>query len=226
MIENKMQSYLGDRYTDNYIINFINYWMVSKKPRKDNDLDCIYLNGDLCADTIFSVWTPLKFVLDCLNPDEKFYKKDRFGPDPHKFLKRIKNNVDTYLPKSEEVVKELYYFAKLAETRANVMKWPSQGINGTRYDKYYDQMPPTLYNCFPKGDYYSYFQNEIMLSHWITRENLQMFFYNNAISRKTIKPLIASMKPDERRWLTDKSEILEMLQTMNLILEERLLFFK
>ena len=53
-----------------------------------------------------------------------------------------------------------------------------------------------------------------------------MFFYNNAISRETIKPLIASMKPDERRWLTDKSEILEMLQTMNLILEERLLFFK
>ena len=158
MIENKMQSYLGDRYTDNYIINFINYWMVSKKPRKDNDLDCIYLNGDLCADTIFSVWTTLKFVLDCLKKKKKFYKKDRFGPDPHKFLKRIKNNVDTYLPKSEEVVKELYYFAKLAETRANVMKWPSQGINGTRYDK----MPSILYNCFPKGDYYSYFQNEIM----------------------------------------------------------------
>lgn len=83
-----MQSYLKDKYTENPIINFLNYWMGPREPRAKNDLDCLYFNGDLSADTIFSVWTPLKFVLDILNPDEKFYKEDKYGPDPHRFLKK------------------------------------------------------------------------------------------------------------------------------------------
>ncbi len=34
--------------------------------RKVNDLDCIWLDGDPNADTIFSLWTPLKMCLQCL----------------------------------------------------------------------------------------------------------------------------------------------------------------
>ncbi|WP_234950036.1 hypothetical protein [Tissierella praeacuta] len=199
--------------------------MAPNEPREENDLDCLYFNGDLRADTIFSVWTPLKFVLDCLNPNEKFYKKNKFGPDPHKYLKKIKHNIDTYLPKSEKVVEELYYFVKLAETRANAMKWPSQGINNKRYD-YYDQMPPTLYNCFPNGDYSSYFGKEIALNDWIERERLEMFFFNGIYSKETVKPLITNMRPNERKWLEDKNEIIEMLQKMNIILDERLRLYK
>ncbi len=35
--------------------------------RRMNDLDCILTNGDLCADTIFSLWLPLRFALVRLN---------------------------------------------------------------------------------------------------------------------------------------------------------------
>jgi len=222
MVDNKMQSYLGDNYTDNHIINFLNYWMCLEGPRTKNDLDCLYLKGDLCADTIFSVWTPLKFVLDCLNPDEKFYKKDKYGNDPHRFLKKIKCNIDIYLPRKEKVVEEMYYFAKLAETRANVMRWPVQGINNKRYDDY-DQMPPTLYNCFSNGKYSNYFDNnDLKVVDWSKNEKLEMFFLDDIISKETIKPLITSMKANEIKWLLNKDEIIEMLKKINIDLEERL----
>lgn len=226
MIKNEMQSYLKDKYTENPIINFLNYWMEPSEPRAKNDLDCLYFNGDLRADTIFSVWTPLKLVLDILNPDDKFYKEDKYGSDPHRFLKNIRDNIDLYLPQSEKIVEEIYFFAKLAETRANYMIWPSQGINDHRYDKHYDQMPPTLYNCFPNGCYFKYFNNEITLNEWIEREHFEMFFFSDIHSRENIKPLITNMKPNEARWLTDKNEIIEMLQNMNEILEERLRIYK
>lgn len=122
-MDNKMKSYLGSDYTDNSIINFLNYWMRPTRPRETNDLDCLYRGGSLDADTIFSVWTPLKFVLDYLNPDEKFYKKDYYGSDINGFLIKIKRNIDKYLPKDRNIVKELYKFVEMAETEANVLQW-------------------------------------------------------------------------------------------------------
>lgn len=70
--ENKMRVYLDSDYDENnYIKNFLLYWMKPSRPRAKNDLDCLYLNGNLYADTIFSVWTPLKMVLEVLNPNRK-----------------------------------------------------------------------------------------------------------------------------------------------------------
>lgn len=95
MDENMMKKYLGDRYSTNHIINFINYWIDGyDKPRALSDLDCLYYDGDLNADTIFSVWTPIKFVLDCLNPKEKFYKYNKYG-NPHK-TQEITNQLKTH----------------------------------------------------------------------------------------------------------------------------------
>lgn len=84
-MDNRMKSYLGSDYTNNSIIIFLNYWMRPARPRETNDLDCLYKGGNLDADTIFSVWTPLKFVLDYLNPNEGFYRKDYYGSDPNGF---------------------------------------------------------------------------------------------------------------------------------------------
>lgn len=39
-MDNKMEAYLRSNYTDNYIINFLNYWMKPTNPREKNDLDC------------------------------------------------------------------------------------------------------------------------------------------------------------------------------------------
>lgn len=221
MIRNEMQIYLKDQYTNNPIINFLNYWMKPDKPRAKNDLDCLYFSGDLKADTIFSVWNPLKMVLDNLNPNEKLYKTNKYGSDPYKYLKKIRDNIDFYLPRNEQMVKELYHFANLAETRANYMLWPSQGPNVQRKD-YYDQMPPTLYNCFPNGDLSRYFDNKVTLNEWLIREDLGMFFSSGVYSKENINPLISSMKSNTWKWLKVRDEIIEMLQNMNLILGQRL----
>lgn len=217
-----MKNYLKNKYSDNHIINFINYWIDSYgKPRENNDLDCLYFAGDLHADTIFSVWTPLKFVLDYLNPNERFYKTNNYG-NPHKFLTKIKYNIDIYLPCENKLVQELYCFAQLAETRSNYIKWPALGINGQRYNDDFDQMPPALYKCFPGEKYSAYFNNnEMKLLEWIENEKLKMLFQEESLKKEDIKPLINIMKPYESKWLTEKNEILEMLQNYNYILKER-----
>ena len=226
MDENMMKKYLGDRYSTNHIINFINYWIEGyDKPRALSDLDCLYYDGDLNADTIFSVWTPIKFVLDCLNPKEKFYKYNKYG-NPHKFLFIVKDNLDTLLPRDKEVVQELYRFAELAETRANYFKWPITGINKQRYGDDFDQMPPALYKCFPGGKYSSFFDNDAMvLFQWIEDQKLEDFFIGNSIEQKNIRPLISSMNANESKWLKDEIEILEMLKNYNSILQERSKYF-
>lgn len=220
-MKNMMKEYLNDDYTDNSIINFLNYWMKDGE-RESNDLDCLYFSGDLRADTLFSVWTPLKFVLDCLNPCERFYKENKYGSDKHKFLRKIKLNISRFLPENDELVKELYKFVKFAETRANYFIWPKQGINNWRYDDF-DQVPPMLYKCFTNKDYKSIFDNDDnILKIWIKEEKLNMFFGGkNSYTEENIKPLIKRMKPSQHKWLTEYNEILEMLKYYNKVLEKR-----
>jgi len=52
-----------------------------------------------------------------------------------------------FLPRDNDLVQELYLFAKLAETRVNYFKWPKVDINGKRYEDY-DQIPPAIFKCF------------------------------------------------------------------------------
>ena len=75
--DNMMRIYLGDEYTGDSLINFCRYWIKGIKNydsyetydewRVENDLDCLYYDGDLKADTLMSAWTPIKWVADCIN---------------------------------------------------------------------------------------------------------------------------------------------------------------
>ena len=77
-MENMMQEYLESDYSTDYFRNFCLYWVKGLESlpewentdegrarynawRKENELDCLYLKGDLRADTPFSVWTPIKW---------------------------------------------------------------------------------------------------------------------------------------------------------------------
>lgn len=225
MRSNQMQLFLKDQYSNDPIINFLQYWMDERGDREVNDLDCLYFDGDLCADTLFSVWTPLKFVLDYLNPNESFYKKNRYG-DPHKYLRRIKAHIDEFLPKEDKLVAELYKFAALAELRGNYFRWPCREINDQRYDDY-DQVPPTLFKCFPGEKYGRYFQNdEKKLRTWLQDEKLEMLFSGDSLRKEDIKPLINGMTPREAKWLHKYNEILEMLQNYVALLSERQRWFE
>ncbi len=249
MDENKLKMLLGKEYTENPIVNFQLYWIKGKetcptpeklyhKPyeelnykerseyervydewRISNDLDVIHLNGDLNADTIFSVWMPLKMCLQSAptypyceqGNDEKPYKGKPYLPN-------IIKNIDKYLPYNEW--KELYKFASLASTKANVMKLPDSGMQN-RGKLYFDQMPKTLYECFEEGIYAEYFK-KIEITTWVRKQNLIMFFENEEFSRQNIKPLISRMKSSEFEWLKDRAEIKEMLINFNSILEMRM----
>lgn len=77
--------------------------------RQKNDLDCILTDGNLCADTIFSLWLPLRFVLVRIN-DYKVL--NQYGDINNKykkvdFLKAIVGNIPQLLPLESGVVMKL-----------------------------------------------------------------------------------------------------------------------
>ena len=79
-MKNMMKEYLGNDYTENHLKNFCLYWMKAAKGygdewRAGNDLDCLYFDGNLRADTLMSAWTPIKWVADFVNSESgiKFY---------------------------------------------------------------------------------------------------------------------------------------------------------
>lgn len=222
-MENKMKIYLGENYSDNHILNFLKYWQGLTNPRIENDLDCLYLNGDLCADTILSVFFPMKMVVEYLNPGLIIHK--RYKGDTNKDLrflqKSIKNNEILFM--DHDLVKLLNKFAEFAETRANTIKIPNRKMqNRNRYD----QFPNMLYNCFEDGKFHQYFVDS-SVEEWLEREKLQMFFRDDQIStRNNIKPLIHSIEPYQVRLLKKEDEIIEMLTQNCECLEKRLSLFK
>ncbi len=213
--ENKMRIYLDSDYdVNNHIRNFLLYWMKPSRPRAKNDLDCLYLNGNLNADTIFSVWTPLKMVLEVLNPNRKFTKKD---------IADIYNNQNQYLNPDYSIVKNFNEFAKYAETKANTMKLPNRKMNNNRYCSFRDQMPPTLYNCFEGGKYCTYFDEKYPLNKWIEDEHLQFFFTNiDYSSKNNLIPIISGRLSDQIYYFHTLKEIEEMITNYTQILQARL----
>jgi hypothetical protein len=243
----KLKIMLGKEYTENPIVNFLLYLQKGKDTlptpkslfnkkyeelaykeqnkyheaynewRKKYDLDVIHLNGDLCADTIFSIWMPLKM---CLQISATYpYSEHGNNEKPYKsnpYLPNIIKNIDTYLPYNEW--EELYKFVSIALTEANVMKLPEEKMQ--KRGKFYDQMPKTLYECFEGGIFNGCFK-DVQVEEWVSQQNLTMFFENN-ISRENIKPLISRMRASEFEWLKNREEIKEMLTNYNVILDMRI----
>ena len=130
-MDNKMKEYLGSDYSNDHVRNFCLYWMkgakcgdVDRYPsydewRKENDLDCMYLDGDMRADTLMSAWTPIKWVADYLNCEKgmKFYKRAKDKDDPHYYLKLLAEDREEYLPSEQELVQLLEHFLTLVELR-------------------------------------------------------------------------------------------------------------
>ena len=251
-MENKMKSYLGKAYSDNnHISNFFEYWIkgIRSMPdydtdrenynswRKDNDLDCLYFDGDLNADTLMSVWTPLSWVLNYLNEDsgEKFYKQARDHEDRCFYLNKLVAEQDKYLPKNNELVQLLERFAELAELRCNYILLPDEKMNADRYSVMidgervwlYDQVPATLYHIFEKKSLGKYFLNESgevdkgKVSEWIWNEHLEHGFYGEIIEQEHVIPLFSDANPSIAKLPATEKEIKEALDNMINFLKER-----
>ena len=221
MLENKMKTYLGENYSENSIRNFLKYWQMPSEPRESNDLDCIYLNGDLNADTLVSFWTPLKWVLQILNPDERFLKTNTEGVDPFLYLKKFETDLDKYLPRNDELVELLYKLASLAETRANVFRLPDRAMNGSRYRYYYDEVPATLYNVFERGRFHNYFKNDDDAREWIFEQDLQVAFKDENIEKTNLRPLLPGLPLYAPIWPETRNDVKTILDEMIYILEAR-----
>ncbi len=233
-MKNMMKEYLGTEYSDNHLRNFCLYWTkgyesrdreaFSEEWRKENDLDCLYFDGDLRADTLMSAWTPIKWVADFLNRDNgiEFCKKSRISKDPCHDLNLLAEYGDCYLPKEHELVRLLDRFLLLAELRCNFILLPSRKMNPARYHCYignekvwlYDEVPATLAHIFDRNSLGRFFTDNDDVIGWIKREHLEMGFEDGKISPYHVRPLISGLGPYNPKWLTEENEIKEALEYM------------
>lgn len=242
-MNNKMKAYLEKDYSNNnHLKNFCCYWMKAGKGNGDecrrlNDLDCLYFDGDLRADTLMSAWTPVKWVADCLNRKYgmKFYKKAKNHDDPYHYLKLLADDRDAYLPPKHELVQLLNRFLELAEQRCNYILLPDRHMNVARYRTWingkgtmwlFDEVPAMLYHVWQKESLGRYFLggngevDEKKVEDWICREQLNMGF-DGKVSADHVLPLISGLQPAEAKWLEDEKEIRKALVYMITFLEQR-----
>lgn len=157
--------------------------------RQEHDLDCVLSNGNLSADTIFSLWLPLRFTLVSING----YKKlNEFGDlnNRYFFLKVLlkRNVMETLLPKGNESVKLLSRLFQLGQTKANVMILPNRYLQVRGMAPYYDYMPYFLLECFVGGNFHEVFGTDEKLIAWIIQEKLEDFFCGE-ICKQNIRDL-------------------------------------
>ena len=246
-MENMMKIYLGNDYSNDYLKNFCLYWLkgLETKPewentargrrifdawRRANDLDCLYYNGDLRADTLMSAWTPISWVVNLLNKG----KGKVFGKTEAE-IRLLMENTDEYLPRDNELVRLLYRFLELAELPCNYILLPDRRMNNDRYSmtvnfetlKLYDEVPAMLWHVFEQetlGRYFldedGYIDDEAAAS-WIRREKLQMGFRNKVVKQSEVLPLVEDLEPCDAKRFTTADEIKQAFVYMIRFLEMR-----
>lgn len=177
------------------IIDKLDYWKnyngTGDDYRATHDLDCVLTGGNLNADTIFSLWLPLRYTLNHFECDKwskwKDYEYDELKPkrmglkDDVKFLDDLKENIDYYIPQAD-ITEKLCKVFELGQTRANVMILPERKWNVERGGSpYWEYLPHFLYDKLKSSP--------DMTKEFVTSEHLEMFFSNGEISFDDLKDL-------------------------------------
>ena len=149
------------------------------KFRSEHDLDCVLRNGNLHADTIFSLWLPLRFALVRLSGYDKI--KEVTGLDLEQsvpFWKALirNGNLKTLLPIKNETTRLLYELFYYGQKIENTMLLPERWLQSRGGKPYYDYMPYFLYECFKGGNFHKAFGSDEEVCKWIREENLECFF--------------------------------------------------
>jgi hypothetical protein len=177
------------------IIKKIEYWENYKgtgdEYRKTHDLDCILTGGNLYADTIISLWLPLRYTLNYYDCEKwQNWKKYEMNQkirlkDCQEFLQDLRTNIKTYLPEGL-VTEKLIELFKIGQTKANIMILPYRKWNTKRgWKPYFDYLPHFLFDLFNTPD------EEFLLTikKWVIREKLESFFDDKVIDMAHIKDL-------------------------------------
>ncbi len=208
----EMKNFVTDKHTekmynksaikkkDTYvpILQKIEYWRdyngTGDLYRKEHDLDCILTDGNLFADTLFSLWLPLRYTLNyygCELWDKwKEFEAEKLRPqklglkDCPDFLNELIENIDVFLPPTEltSLLSELF---ELGQQRCNVIILPYRSWNSRRgYQPYWEYLPHFLYDLMNT-------ESPVFLkavSTWLQSEQLEMFF-NGSLDKSNLKDL-------------------------------------
>lgn len=234
---------LADSFYEHYenivvyrpIIKKIAYWIKyeENKPKTDyetdaenhdkyraaHDLDCVLRDGDLRADTIFSLWLPLRLALVRVSGYDKI--KEVTGLDLNQsipFLNTLiqNENLQKLLPiknKTTWLLSELFYWGQQVE---NTMILPERGLQSRGCKPYYDYMPYFLHDCFENGKFHKAFGSDEKVCEWVKRENLECFF-SGTICKENIVDLAGN--GDVKNGVPD--DLNYMLKSYILILQKR-----
>lgn len=167
----------------------------SDEYRKTHDLDCILTDGNLNADTIFSLWLPLRYLLDYINSEKWIeWKKEEAERKKGKyytiksdksFLIDLKDNIELFIPANELNGIPIDELFELGLGRENVMIIPYRLWQKRGEQPYYEYMPHFIFDLLNTND-----ENfsRVMID-WMKREHLEMFFDDEIIDINKIKNL-------------------------------------
>ena len=142
------------------------------------DRDCMLTGGDLKADTLFSLWTPLRHTIVRLNDRETIRSVGDISKK-YVFLREFikEDNIEKLLPETESIVHRLSELFARGMGRENVFLLPERKLNCARARKpYYDYVPVMLLEAFPGGVFSEYWDSPEAYLRWIGEENLELFF--------------------------------------------------
>ncbi len=194
--------------------------------RSLHDRDCMLTGGDLKADTLFSLWTPLRHTIVRLNDRETIRAVGDISKK-YVFLREfIKgDNIEKLLPETESIVHRLSELFARGMGRENVFLLPERKLNCARARKaYYDYVPVMLLEAFPGGAFSEYWDSLEAYLRWIDEEHMEVFF-DGGISPEHVRDLSGS--GDVRISLAPEGvEAMErMLENYIAVLKERKRFY-
>ena len=208
----------------------IEYWKKYKgtgdEYRKENDLDCILTNGNLFADTLFSLWLPLRYTLNHCGSDpwkewcKKGFRNHFRLKSCDEFMNDLLKNIEVFLPECAET--EL--LAKLFEhgrKRGNVIILPYRRWNSIRGSKpYFDYIQHFLFDILNTNDE-KFLQATV---NWIKREHLEMLFAGKSIKKENLIDLWGS--GNVTRHDPKELEVKTLLENYVAVLEERQEYYR
>lgn len=161
--------------------------------RSLHDRDCVLTGGELRADTLFSLWMPLRHTITRLNDRGTILSVGDISKK-YVFLREfIKgDNMEKLLPEAESIVRKLSELFELGMGRENVFLLPERQLNCARARKpYYDYVPVMLLEAFSGGAFSEYWNSPEAYRQWIEEEHMEVFF-DGDVSPEHIKDLSGS----------------------------------
>lgn len=145
--------------------------------RRQHDRDCVLTGGNLYADTIFSLWLPLRHTIIRINDREAINTMGNIN-SKYVFLRELikGDNLEKLLPAELPIVSKLSTLFALGLGRENVFILPERWLNSARGIKYKDYVPKFLLECFPGGEFARCWKDKDALIKWVRKEHIECFF--------------------------------------------------